>query len=147
MIQAISQLELPVFTLQLGVSECRFDSVDEIACYLKEKIESHKSACYIATFDHLRHTRQLPEGRVAEGIDAAVNLVFCFGFSLQGPSQLATRPRSIGICSDEEGFTISFVEAPMPLVNALMEEWALSLSLFEKKDAYDSGGTPRQDQT
>jgi hypothetical protein len=127
LIQAVAQLELPVFTLQLGTSECRFDSVDEIASYLKEKIESHKSACYIATFDHLQHTRRLPEGRVAEGIDAAVNLVFCFGFSLQGPSQLATRPRSIGICRDAEGFTISFVEAPMPLVNALMEEWALSL--------------------
>ena len=73
------------------------------------------------------HTQHLPEGQVAEGIDAAINLVFCFGFTLQDPIQLATRPRSIGICHDSEGFSISFVEAPMPLVNALMEEWALSL--------------------
>ncbi len=125
--QAVAQIDLPVYTLQLEASECRFDSVDEIAGYFKQKIESHKAACYIATFDHLEHTRQLPEGQVAEGIDAAVNVIFCLGFSLQDPSQLATRPRSIGICHNQEGFTISFVEAPMPLVNALMEEWATSL--------------------
>lgn len=125
--QAVAQLELPVFSLELKTSECRFDSAEEIAEYFKEKVEAHKAARYIATFDHLEHTRNLPEGQVAEGIDTAINLVFCFGFTLQDPAQLATRPRSIGICHNEEGFTISFVEAPMPLVNALMEEWALSL--------------------
>lgn len=125
--QAVSQLELPVFSLQLKASECRFDSADEIVEYLKDKVESHKAASYIATFDHLNHTRHLPEGQVAEGIDSAINLVFCFGFTLQDPIQLATRPRSIGICHNDEGFTVSFVEAPMPLANALMEEWTLSL--------------------
>jgi hypothetical protein len=125
--QAVVQLELPAFNLELKTSECRFDSAEEIAEYLKEKVESHKAAKYIATFDHLEHTRNLPEGQIAEGIESAINLVFCFGFTLQDPSQLATRPRSIGICQSEAGFTISFLEAPMPLVNALMEEWALSL--------------------
>jgi hypothetical protein len=125
--QAVAQTELPVFTLKLEPSECRFDSVEEIAGYLREKIESHKAASYIATFDHLEHTRHLPEGQVAEGIDAAINVVFCFGFTLQDPVQLATRPRSIGICHSDKGFTISFIEAPMPLVNALMEEWTMSL--------------------
>jgi hypothetical protein len=125
--QAVAQIELPIFTLQLKVSDCRFDSADQIADYFKQKIESHKAAIYIATFDHLAHTKSLVEGQVAEGIDAAINVVFCFGFTLQDPSQLATRPRSIGICHSKEGFTISFLEAPMPLVNALMEEWALSL--------------------
>jgi hypothetical protein len=125
--KAVAQTELPIFTLQLEGSECRFDSADEIAGYLKEKIESHKAACYIATFNHLAHTRSLPEGQVAEGIDAALNVVFCFGFTLQEAVQLATRPSSIGICHNKEGFTISFIEAPMPLANALMEEWAMSL--------------------
>jgi hypothetical protein len=125
--QAVAQTELPIFTLQLKASECRFDSADEIADYLKEKIESHKAARYIATFNHLEHTRSLAEGQVAKGIDAAINLVFCFGFTLQDPVQLANRPRSIGICHTHEGFTISFMEAPMPLVNALMEDWTLSL--------------------
>ncbi|MEJ2455166.1 MAG: hypothetical protein P8103_13550 [Candidatus Thiodiazotropha sp.] len=125
--QAVAQIEYPVFTLQLNASECRFDSADEIADYFKQQIESQKAACFIATFDHMKHTKHLPEGQVAEGIDAAINVVFCFGFTLQDPSQLANRPRSIGICHSDEGFTISFVEAPMPLVNALMEEWAMSL--------------------
>jgi hypothetical protein len=121
------QLELPVFSLQLKASECRFDSADEIAEYFQEKVESHKAASYIATFDHLDHTQHLPQGQVAEGIDAAINVVFCFGFTLQDPAQLATRPRSIGICHNDDGFTVSFIEAPMPLANALMEEWTLSL--------------------
>lgn len=125
--QVIEQIELPVFSLRLAPSECRFDSVEEIAGFLKRQIESHKAACYIATFDHLEHTRRLSEGQIADEIEAAVNVVFCFGFSLQDPRQLATRPRSIGICRDRGGFTISFVEAPMPLVNALMESWALAL--------------------
>jgi hypothetical protein len=128
LLQTVEQLELPVFSLQLEASECRFETVDEIVGYLKQKIESHKAASYIATFDHLEHTRRLPEGQVAEGIVAAINLVFCLGFTLQEPSQLATRPRSIGICQHQEGFTVSFVEAPMPVINALMEEWALSLA-------------------
>ena len=125
--QTIEQTELPIFTLELDEEECRFDSAQEIADYLKERIASHKSACYIATFDHLAHTSSLPEGQVADGIDAAINLVFCFGFTLQDPTQLATRPRSVGICHTQKGFTISFVEAPMPVVNALMEEWTNSL--------------------
>jgi uncharacterized protein (DUF2147 family) len=54
-------------------------------------------------------------------------VVFCFGFTLQEAAQLAMRPSSIGICHNGEGFTISFIEAPMPLANALMEEWAMSL--------------------
>ena len=70
----------------------------------------------------------MDEGQVTEEIRAAINLVFCFGFTLQDPAQLATRPRSIGICHSDNGFTISFVEAPMPVVNALMEEWTQSLS-------------------
>jgi hypothetical protein len=133
--QSVEQIELPIFTLHLDDAECRFDTADEIADYLKEKIESHKSARYIATFDHLAHTASLPEGQVAEEIHAAINLVFCFGFTLQDPAQLATRPRSIGICHGEDGFTISFVEAPMPVVNALMEEWTQSLSR-----TYDAAG-------
>jgi hypothetical protein len=127
-------MELPLFTLQLGSSECRFDSVDGIVTYLKERIESHKAARYIGTFDHYAHTNQLPEGQIASDILAAVNLIFCFGFTLQDPIQLAARPCSIGICQNDDGFTISFVEAPMPVVNALMEEWANSLFINHVSD-------------
>lgn len=69
----------------------------------------------------------LPEGQIAEEIVAAYNVVFCFGFTLQGPEQLATRPRSIGVCQSGDRITLSFVEAPMPVANALMEQWARSL--------------------
>ena len=132
--QTVEQIELPIFTLHLKDADCRFDTTDEIADYLRERIESHKSARYIATFDHYAHTAALPEGQIADDIDSAINLVFCFGFTLQDPVQLATRPRSIGICHGGDGFTISFVEAPMPVVNALMEEWAHSLSLTYDHD-------------
>jgi hypothetical protein len=132
--QTLVQMELPLFTLQLGSAECRFDSVDGIAGYLKEQIESHKAARYIGTFDHYAHTAELPEGQIAPDIVAAVNLIFCFGFTLQDPIQLAARPCSIGICENSEGFTIAFVEAPMPLVNALMEEWAHSLIVGHTAD-------------
>lgn len=132
--QTVEQIELPIFTLHLEDADCRFDTTDEIADYLRERIESHKSARYIATFDHFAHTAALPEGQIADEIDTAINLVFCFGFTLQDPVQLATRPRSIGICHGSDGFTISFVEAPMPVVNALMEEWAHSLSLTYDHD-------------
>lgn len=130
--QTIEQTQLPICILHLEDAECRFNSADEIADYLRERIESHKSACYIATFNHLAHTSSLPEGQIADDIDAAINLVFCFGFTLQDPVQLATRPRSIGICHSDGGFTISFVEAPMPVVNALMEEWANSLRVVDE---------------
>jgi hypothetical protein len=135
--QTIEQREFPIFTLHLKDAECRFDTADEIADFLKTRIESHKSACYIATFNHFAHTAALPEGQIADDIDAAINLVFCFGFTLQDPVQLATRPRSVGICHSDGGFTISFVEAPMPVVNALMEEWTNALRL--EKEITDHG--------
>ncbi|MCU7844229.1 MAG: hypothetical protein KZQ93_10355 [Candidatus Thiodiazotropha sp. (ex Monitilora ramsayi)] len=126
--QTFAQIELPLFTLHLGFSECRFDSVEGIAAYLREQIESHNAGCYIGTFDHYAHTAALPEGQLADDIVGAANVVFCFGFTLQDPVQLAMRPCSIGICQSGEGFTISFIEAPMPVVNALMEEWANALT-------------------
>ncbi|MEJ2071729.1 MAG: hypothetical protein P8X58_15225 [Syntrophobacterales bacterium] len=46
--QAVAQTEVPIFTLKLEASECRFDSMDEIVSYFQEKIESHKAASYIA---------------------------------------------------------------------------------------------------
>jgi hypothetical protein len=48
---------------------------------------------------------------------------------LPDPHALATRPRSIGIAETDAGFMITFMEAPMPLVNAATEEWASGLSV------------------
>ena len=40
---------------------------------------------------------------------------------------LAVRPRSIGVAETTRGFVISFMEAPMPIANAAMEDWAEGL--------------------
>jgi hypothetical protein len=125
--QIVKEIALPLFSLQIDINNCRFDSIEEIVAYFESKINEHKAAEFIATFDHKRHTLALPEGQLAEGILAAYNVVFCFGFTLQTPEQLACRPRSIGICQMDDQITISFIEAPMPLANALMEKWAKSL--------------------
>ncbi|MES9852148.1 MAG: DUF6858 family protein [Candidatus Thiodiazotropha sp. L084R] len=125
--QVIEEIGLPVFSLQIDAADCRFQSVEEIVAYLESEIAGDKSARFIATFNHLKHTSELPEGQLAEGISAAYNVIFCFGFTLQTPEQLACRPRSIGICQMKDQITVSFIEAPMPLANAMMEKWTKSL--------------------
>jgi hypothetical protein len=117
----------PVYTVEIDRSETSFGSVDEICAHLRRCIERHRSACFIADFDHLAHTRSLPEGEVGEDILAARNLVFCFGISLPDPHVLAVRPRSMGVAETSRGFLITFMEAPMPVANAAMEDWAKSL--------------------
>ncbi len=125
--QAVKEITLPVYSLKLDMATCRFKTAEEIVAYFEQEISHHKAAHYIATFNHMKHTRELPEGQIAEGITAAYNLVFCFGFTLQDPEQLAMRPRSIGVCQMGEQIVISFIEAPMPVANALMEQWTQSL--------------------
>jgi len=69
----------------------------------------------------------LPEGKVGEDVLAAKNVLFCFGIALPNPYVLAVRPRSIGVAETHSGFVITFLEAPMPLANAAMEDWANGL--------------------
>ena len=131
--QTLLEEKVPVYLLEIEPSECRFDSVEAIAQHFRAKIEAHPTACYIASFDHFAHTSQLPEGQLAENIRAAINVVFCFGLTLPEPVQLANRPRSIGICETDDHYVISFMEAPMPVANAVIEEWAKSLYTPDKK--------------
>jgi len=125
--KTLLQQTYPVYLLEIGHGECCFNSVEAIAHHLREEIETNLSAHIIGLFDHFAHTRQLPEGHIAENIHAAVNLVFCYGLTLPEPVQLACRPRSVGICETDEGFVITFLESPMPVVNGVMEAWAESL--------------------
>ncbi|MES9968624.1 MAG: DUF6858 family protein [Candidatus Thiodiazotropha sp.] len=134
--QVVKEIAFPIFSIEMEFSECVYDTIEEIVAYLVEQVKAHKAARYIATFDHLKHTRELPEGMIAEDILAAYNVVFCFGFSLQDPEQLATRPRSLGICQTERGVVISFMEAPMPVANALMEQWTKSLLRDERQHSH-----------
>lgn len=125
--QTLLHEKYPIYRLELARDETSFGSVEEIAGYFRQCIEAHRSACFIAEFDHYAHTLSLPEGRIGEGIRAARNLVFCFGITLPDPQVLAVRPRSIGIAETKEGFTIAFMEAPMPVANSAMEDWAKGL--------------------
>lgn len=117
----------PVYTLEIDRSETSYASADEICGYLRQRIEEHRCACFIADFDHLAHTCSLPDGEVGEDILAARNLIFCFGIALPNPHVLAVRPRSIGVAETSRGFLVTFMEAPMPVANAAMEDWARAL--------------------
>lgn len=125
--QTLLQEKYPVYTLEIEPDETSFNSVDEIIGYFRERIVQHRAAQYIAEFDHYAHTSSLPEGQIAEDILAAKNLVFCFGIALPDPHALAVRPRSIGIAETTKGFLVTFMEAPMPVANAAMEDWAEGL--------------------
>ncbi|MGA7981652.1 MAG: DUF6858 family protein [Chromatiaceae bacterium] len=125
--QTLLHEKYPIYSLELDRTETSYRSVDEIVDYFRQRIEAHRCARFIAVFDHYSHTRALPEGRIEDGIQAAKNLVFCFGITLPDPHALAVRPRSIGIAETDEGFLVTFMEAPMPLANAAMEDWAKGL--------------------
>jgi hypothetical protein len=122
--ETLSVHEFPVWCLEVAREETDFATVDAICDYFRRCIESQRAAVFITVFDHLAHTRSLPEGHVGEEIRAAKNLVFCFGISLPKAELLACRPRSIGVAETNAGFLVTFLETPMPVANSLMEDWA-----------------------
>jgi len=125
--QSLFQERYPVYLLELDREETSHPSVESICAYFRARIEAHKCATFIAEFDHYAHTCGLSEGHVGEGIRAARNVVFCFGIALPNVQVLAVRPRSIGVAETDRGFVITFMEAPMPIANAAMEDWASGL--------------------
>ena len=142
--QTLLQATYPVFTLEVEKSETTFKSVDEILKFLKEKIGTNHAARYIATFDHYAHTKALEEGRIDKSILDAKNIIFCFGFTIPNPQVLGLRPRSIGVAEMEESFVLSFMEAPMPVANVVMETWVLAIrnNLVDAKKPEASKPTP-----
>jgi hypothetical protein len=122
--QTLFQEKYPVFYLEVDKSETTFQSVPEILAYFKEKVDAHPVARYIGEFDHYGHTKQLEEGEINPEILDAKHILFCFGLRLPTPRAMAVRPRSIGVCEMADKFIIDFLEAPMPMANATMEEWA-----------------------
>lgn len=125
--QTLLQEKYPVFVMELSRDEITLPDMDAICAYFRARIEAHRCARFIAEFDHYAHTCGLPEGSVAPDLRAARNIVFCFGIALPSAQVLAVRPRSIGIAETTQGFVISFLEAPMPIANAAMEDWAEGL--------------------
>ncbi len=126
--QALLHERYPIYSLEVEKTECRFQTVDEIIAYLREQIEAHPLASYIAAFDHLLHTRQLAEGEANPEIMGAQNIIFCFGLALPSPQVMAVRPRSIGVVELDDRFVVTFMEAPMPVANVVMEKWANALA-------------------
>ena len=125
--QSLIQEKHPVFTLEIDRGETSFTSLDEIVDYLKQRIEEHEAARFVAIFDHYARTRSLPEGQISDDILGAKSLVFCFDLTLPDPNALALRPRSMGVAATPRGYVITFVEAPMPVANIAMEKWAQSV--------------------
>lgn len=125
--KSILQDKYPVFTLELPKMETSFKTVDEIIAHFKTQIDAHKAARFIAVFDHYAHTSALEDGEIGEGILDAKNIVFCFGIALPTAAVMAVRPRSIGVTEMADTFVINFLEAPMPVANTAMEDWASAL--------------------
>ncbi len=122
--QTLLQERYPIFSLEIDKCETSYRSVEEIIGHLRQRIEAHRLATFIATFDHLGHTKGLAEGQVDDQILAAQNIIFCFGLAIPSPQVMAVRPRSIGVVELPSSFIITFMEAPMPLANSAMELWA-----------------------
>lgn len=120
------QEKYPITVVDVPKSETTYTSAEDIAGYFRDCIENTPRVKYLATFDHLTHTREI-EGEVSPDIQAAINVVFCFGHALPGPQVLAVRPRSIGVADMGEHFVISFMDAPMKPANDAMQAWALAL--------------------
>jgi len=125
--QMMLQEKYPVYVLEVAKDETTFGSVDEVLDFLKGKIDAHPKVAYIATFDHYAHTESIG-GEIAGDIRAAKNIVFCFGVKLPKPGVLAVRPRSIGVADMGDRFVITFMEAPMPMANDAMQEWAKAVA-------------------
>jgi len=125
--QALFQEKYPIYTLEIDKSETSLTSVNEIIAALHKRIDEHPFVAYIGLFDHYAHTRSLKDGVVSDRILAAQNILFCFGKELPNPLVLSVRPRSIGVAELENTFVITFLEAPNPVANDAMENWALSL--------------------
>ncbi len=125
--QALFQEKYPVYTLEVDKSETTYGSVDEILAFFKTRIDEHPVVAYIGVFDHYAHTKSLKEGVVSDQILAAKNILFCFGKELTSPCVLSVRPRSIGVAEMNDAFVVTFLEAPNPMANEAMEQWALSL--------------------
>ena len=124
MTQITIQQQCPVNVEEIAFNETSYQNVDEIINMLKAKIDADPNITYITTFDHHDYTVSLPHGKIAPGITAAKNLLFCFGPMIPNPYMMALKPRSMGITQTSEGFIIAFAEAPLPIANTTMTEWA-----------------------
>jgi len=118
----------PIHEIEIKKTQTRFSGVDDIIAFLKTKVDEHKVAIFIATFDHYAHTASLEEGSISPEILDAKNIIFCFGKEIPNAQVLGVRPRSIGVAQRSEDFVLSFLVAPNPMANASMIEWCEAIA-------------------
>lgn len=124
--QTLLQEKYPIFVAEISKTETTVNTMDALIDYYKGKIAGNPKVQFIGVFDHYAHTTRIG-GPIVEGMTAAVDVIFCFGFAIPNPQMLAVRPRSIGIADMRDKFVISFMEAPMQPANEAMEAWTLAL--------------------
>lgn len=125
--QTLLMEKYPVFDLDLPKTETTCETIDDVLTRLKTNIDAHPKVAYIGTFDHFTHTKSI-DGKIADEIKDARNILFCFGVALPNAHVLAVRPRSIGVADLGERFHITFMEPPMEVATTAMEEWCKALA-------------------
>ncbi|MDD2885580.1 MAG: hypothetical protein PHT48_11125 [Dechloromonas sp.] len=124
--QHLLQEKYPIYVAEIDKTETPYPSVDALVAYYRERIADNPKVQFIGVFDHFAHTQRIG-GPIMDGMTAAVDIIFCFGFAIPSPHMLAVRPRSIGIADMGDKFVISFMEAPMQPANQAMEAWTRAL--------------------
>jgi hypothetical protein len=116
----------PVYEARIEKSETTAKTCNEVLERLKADVAADNRTKFIGEFDHLAHTRDIG-GEVADGIQAAGHVVFCFGMKLPNARVMAVRPRSIGVTEFDDHFIVNFLEPPMPVATDAMETWVKAL--------------------
>jgi len=117
----------PVYVEIVDKKKTIFESVDEIIAHFKILIDKHPITSFIAIFDNYTHTLNLQEYVIASNIKDAKNIIYCYGKSLDKIEVVGIRPRSFGVVETDDDFVISFMEAPDPIANNEMIEWAKTI--------------------
>jgi len=124
--QVMLQEKYPIFVAEIAKTETAHKTVDDLVAYFQARIAENPKVHFIGVFDHFAHTTRIG-GPIMDGMVAAVDVIFCFGFAIPNPQMLAVRPRSIGIADLGDKFVVSFLEAPMQPANEAMEAWTRGL--------------------
>ncbi len=113
----------PVLSIEINKENCIKNTIKDILNILKEKIDIHPTAKFIANFNHFSHTQKIKDNIISSEIIDAQMIIFCFGKKLESPLKLAIRPRSIGITETKDKFILCFLETPNLAMNNTMEKW------------------------
>ncbi len=120
--------KFPVFTQEIPKAACRFSNANEVIAYLREKIEAHPVARFIAVFDHYGHVKALENGEIDPSILDSKNILFCLSAAIPGPAIAAVRPRAIAVNELQDKFVVNFMEAPVEAATNTMQEWVESIA-------------------